>query len=94
MILYDFRCPAGHDAEHLVGRDDPPPACAACGAPMARRLTFGGGLLYFEEGRARTIENLGDQPVTIRSPAEHRRAMQAAGVTWATRGRGMKGQWV
>ena len=81
--------------------------CRACKSTMAPVIAFGQGLCYFEEGRARRIWNLenGDdrdakgnklpaKPVYVRSAEEHRRLMKQRGVDWATRGVGIKGQWI
>lgn len=97
MPLVDFRDVHGHEAEHYLRpaeRGAFTALCLTCGSTMAERLTFGGGLLWAEEGRPRVIENLGHDPVVVRSAREHERAMKTAGVTWSTKGRGAKGQWV
>ena len=54
----------------------------ACGASLAPALSVGRGLTWFEEGRARVIENLGG--VTITSHAQHQRIMRERGVDLAT----------
>lgn len=81
--------------------------CRTCGRSMAPVMAYGQGLCYFEEGRARRIWNLErsdekdakgnplpSQPVYVKSAAEHQRLMRQRGVTWATQGRGTKGQWI
>lgn len=96
MSLYDFSCDAGHTREVFFHRAEQartdPPTCA-CGAPMTKALSMGRGLTYFEEGRARVIENLFERPVTVRSHREHQALMRKAGVDWATAGTGRKGCW-
>jgi hypothetical protein len=42
------------------------------------RLVGGRGLLYFEEGRGRVMDALGDQPIT--SLSQHKRLMKQRGV--------------
>jgi hypothetical protein len=97
MPLYDYACPNGHIEEHYLRadeRDAVTPICPKDGHTMGPVASFGMGLVYFEEGRPRVIENLGHEPVVVRSAREHERAMKQAGVTWATAGRGRKGSWV
>ncbi|HYE93734.1 MAG TPA: zinc ribbon domain-containing protein [Terriglobales bacterium] len=96
MPLYDFRCPEGHTREAFFHRAEQARGVVLiceCGERMTKALSVGRGLTYFEEGRPRVIENLGDKPVVVRSHREHERLMREAGVTWATRGRGEKGCW-
>lgn len=98
MPLYDFICSEGHTRERFFHKaedaTDAAPVCAPpCGKPMVKALSMGRGLTYFEEGRARTLYNLGDQPITVRSHEEHKRAMRDAKVDWATAGIGRKGCW-
>lgn len=96
MPLFDFACPAGHIVErffHTAAQRDAEPVICACGERMERQLSVGRGLTYFEEGKPRTIWNLGHEPVVIRSHREHEAAMRKAGVTWATRGTGERGCW-
>jgi hypothetical protein len=54
----------------------------ACGHTMGPALSVGRGLTYFEEGRARTIANLGG--ATITSHRQHDRVMRERGVEMAT----------
>jgi hypothetical protein len=96
MPLFDFGCPNGHTREaffHRAEQAREEVLVCQCGAPMTKQLSMGRGLTWAEEGRPRVIHNLGHEPVVIRSHAEHQRAMKAAGVEWATRGRGEKGCW-
>jgi len=97
MPLYSLECTQGCTREEFCHvPEDKGCRTHVCehGEVMTYVLSVGAGLTYFEEGRARTIENLGHEPVVIRSHEEHKRAMKAAGVEWATRGRGEKGCWV
>ncbi len=53
-----------------------------CGGTFGPGLSTGRGLTYFEEGRARVIENLGG--ATITSHEQHKRVMRQRGVEMAT----------
>ena len=98
MPIQVFECLSGHTTDKWL------PAwaelgvrtmlCEECGHTMGPALSVGRGLTYFEEGRARTIWNLGPHPVTVRSHGEHRRLMREAGVEHAGRRYGEKGCWV
>lgn len=59
-----------------------PRLCPHCASTMGPALSVGRGLTYFEEGRARTIQNLGG--VTITSHEQHKRVMKERGVEMAT----------
>ena len=80
MPLYEFECPECLSrSEHwtsVSGRDSLKPACA-CGRPMTR-LPGGVGLLWFEEGRGRTLQAFGNKPIT--SHAQHERLKRLHGV--------------
>lgn len=85
MPLLNLVCLHGHEAEQYL------PTAAdlgaqtrlcACGESLAPALSVGRGLTWFEEGRARVIENLGG--VTITSHEQHKRVMKARGVEMAT----------
>lgn len=97
MPLYAFQCLNGHreDLYHARAGDlgCRTAICEACGSSMAVVLSVGRGLTWCSESRPCAIENLGHDPVVVRSPEEHRRRMREAGVEWATRGRGQPGQW-
>lgn len=60
---------------------------------MTQALSVGRGLTWFEEGRGRWIENLGDDPVYVTSHEQHKRLMKENAVEWATPSRGMPGSW-
>lgn len=79
-----------HLAEHAVTTA----VTCACGEAMTKAFSMGRGLTFFEEGRGQWIENLADKPVYVTSHEQHKKAMKAAGVEWATAGRGRKGSWV
>lgn len=97
MPLFDYRCTAGHVDErffHSAAQAECMMPCRVCAAPAEKLLSLGAGACYFEEGRGRWIENLQHEPVYITSPEQHKALMKKNGVTWATKGRGMPGQWV
>ena len=111
MPMYLFRDEAGHEREEYVSSADDKGCqtiiCRICKATMAPVVSFGQGLCYFEEGRARRIWNLESaderdakgnkvpaKPVFVRSAGEHRRLMKQRGVDFANRGVGYKGQWI
>jgi hypothetical protein len=99
MPLYQFVCPEDATAretfDHVAEDLGAATILCACGSTMARVLSVGRGLTYFEEGRARVIHNLGHEPVTITSHEQHRRLMRERGLEWAT-GRAVQGTggWV
>ena len=86
-MLYEYECLNGHRRERFEHHPDDKGCetiiCDECGHTMGPVPSYGRGLLYFEEGRARTIWNLGPEPVTIRSHKEHLEAMKKAGVAQA-----------
>ena len=101
MPLYAFRCAeCGTEADRYVplladlGAETRLCETLGCSSTMAPIISMGRGLTYFEEGRPRTLWNLGHEPVTVRSHEEHKAAMKAAGVDWTTAGRGRPGQWL
>jgi hypothetical protein len=81
MPLYEFVCPKGHYEERLLDiedRDRYRLACRTCGESPMKRLPGGHGMLYFEEGRARQQDSLGDKPIT--SYAQQKREMRQRGL--------------
>ncbi len=86
-MIFDFQCPKGHIEEHYLWPSENVPGvsfdCGACGEKATKIFSPGKGLLWFEEGRPRTICNLGPEPITITSHKQHREAMKKAGVTEA-----------
>lgn len=98
MPLYKMTCLNGHDAEQFVHAADDKGCrtaiCETCGETMGYTLSVGQGLLYFEQGRIRRIDNMGHEPVYVTSHEMHKREMKKHKVEWATLGRGCKGQWV
>jgi hypothetical protein len=94
--IYEFRCPAGHALDVFEHhRDDL--GCRTilcdCGSTMGPIMTFGRGLTYFSSKTPRVIWNLGPNPITITSDAQHRAEMKKAGVEWHPPRRGMPGCW-
>jgi hypothetical protein len=69
------------------------PTCHECDGILSFKASFGMGLTYFEEGRARLIHNLADEPVLVRSHWEHQQLMKKYGVAEAGTRRGMPGCW-
>lgn len=97
MPLYQVQCLNGHQDEQFCHVPDDKGCrtaiCCVCGETMSYVLSMGGGLVFFEEGRTRKIENMGHDPVYISSPAQHRAEMKKRHLELATR-RGMPGQWI
>ena len=88
MPLIALRCLNDHTAEqfvHVLEDLGCETRLCRCGSTMAPVLSVGRGLTYFEEGKPRTIWNLGHEPVVVRSHEEHRRLMRERGVEWATK---------
>ena len=98
MPTYTFRCEAGHEHDEFVVHPDNKGCqthlCRACKSTMAPVITYGQGMLYFEEGRSRMIWNLGHEPVHVTSAEQHKRLMRINKVDFANRGVGYPGQWV
>ena len=93
MLLFDFKCSDGHIGEHLVSKTELEVTCTTCGLKALRIFTpTRGRALWFEEGRARTIQNLthlgphnvSNRPPTITSRKAHEEAMNREGVHEAT----------
>jgi phage terminase large subunit GpA-like protein len=93
MPMLALACVNGHtDSQYLhapANRGCETRLCPTCGESFAPALSVGRGLTYFEEGRARVIENLGG--VTITSHAQHKRIMKERGVDLATSQTSRKG---
>lgn len=98
MPMFTYRCEEGHERDEFVVVSDDKGCkthlCKVCQSTMAPVITYGQGLCYFEEGRARTIWNLGPEPVQVKSAAEHKRLMRINKVDYANRGTGYPGQWL
>ena len=99
MPLFDFECYQGHRQERYISTHAEAAEtvfhCPECLAPARYAPACSGrGLLWMEEGRARTFYNLGDKPVTVTSRAAHKRAMKEAGVVEAGNRRGERGVWI
>ncbi len=78
-MIYAWECDCGFKADVWADMDmrDVVRPKHRCNRNM-HRLPGGIGLLYFEEGRARTHIALSDRPIT--SKKQHERLMRAAGV--------------
>lgn len=87
MPVYEFACINGHTEDRFEHHPDDlgceTHICRKCSHTMEPVPSYGRGLLYFEEGRGRWIENLGHEPVYITSKQQHREAMKKAGVAEA-----------
>lgn len=97
MPINEFRCINGHTRDvfvhHYKDKGSKTIICH-CGHTMGSVFSVGSGLTWASEKKPRTIYNLGEKPVTVRTHAEHREAMRRAGVSEAGAKRGMKGSWV
>lgn len=101
-MIYEYLCLNGHKKdkyEHsALDKGCDTMICQTCGHTMGPIPAFGKGIAFFEEGRPRTIYNLGDKPITITSYKQHKEAMKKAGVVEAgvnPRARiAEKGRWV
>lgn len=100
MPIYEFQCPeCGHQRESFYSQPVVlhSELCEACNALMGQVMPSSfGSALWAEEGRPRTIWNLGPEPITVRSAKEHKDAMRKAGVVPAGTNlkRGEKGRWI
>lgn len=85
MPLINLQCLNGHRSEQFLHSWDDLGCeyrvCEICLHSMAPIFSPGTTLTWFEEGRARVIENLGHEPVTITSHKQHHEAMKKAGVS-------------
>ena len=86
MPLYEFQCLNGHRRE-IFEFSAADKGCETviceCGHSMGPVFSPGKGIVFFEEGRPRVINNLGPEPVTITSFRQHKEAMKRAGVVEA-----------
>jgi len=98
MPIYEYRCINGHIKELFCHVSDEKYVqtltCEECANTMGPIISNTSALLWFEEGRPRTIYNLGHEPITIRSHKEHQEAMKKAGVTLAGNKMGERGCWI
>ena len=98
MPLFEMTCLNHHHTDQFVHVPEDYGTrtliCPVCLHTMTRTLSMGRGLCWFEEGRPRVIHNMGVEPVVVRSHEHHKRLMKERNLEWATRGRGMPGQWI
>ena len=97
MPCYDVQCLNGHVRmvyhRHWQDRGLEPHLCPECSNTQAFIIAPPGRYRYFSEKSPRMIENLGHEPVEVRSHAEHQRLMKDRGLGWITPKRGMPGSW-
>lgn len=97
MPLYDVACYNAHRRAVYYHRARDKGCsthiCPHCGATETFTLSVGRGLTYFSESTAQVIYNMGHEPVTITSPAQHRAEMKTRGLALAGQRRGEPGCW-
>ena len=99
MPLYGFRCEdcgASKDKyiHRAADRDSHEFHCEDCKGTMARTLSLGRGLTYFEEGRGRWLENIAPTPQYVTSHGQWRQLLKEHGREWVGAPYGEKGCWV
>ena len=98
MPLYAVQCESGHEQTIFEHHPDDfgtrTYLCDRCGGSMGPIISFGQGLTAIEEGRPFLAENLGPEPVLVRSHKELERRLKDAGLDFYGQRRGMKGWWV
>lgn len=98
MPMYEFQCINEHrDVVFVKNYRDchcETVLCSHCGETMGSVIGSSNRMLYFEEGRARVMNHLGPEPVTVRSHAELERKMKERGLDFAGNRRGTKGAWI
>lgn len=67
--------------------------CPKCAMVLTFMPSYGVSLRFFEESRPRVIWNMGPEPITITSPAQHEAEMKKYGVALAPARYGEKGAW-
>ena len=96
MPMFDTACMCGYIHEKYLSHEFKRQTlhfCPNCENTLTFMPSFGIGLTYFEEGKARTFWNMADEPVTVRSYKEHEIAMKKHGVALAPARRGEPGCW-
>lgn len=98
MPCYDVQCINGHRRmvyyHHHEDRRLQPEICPDCGHTQGYIISRPGSYRYFSEKSPRLLENLGHEPVEVKSHWEHQQEMKKRGLGWATPKRGMPGSWV
>jgi len=98
MPIYTRQCINGHQEDSIeiswTEKYTKTVFCKKCNNTMGHVFTLAKPSLFFEEGKARVIHNLGHDPVTITSSKQHEAAMKKAGVSMAVPKRGMPGCWI
>jgi len=99
MPMYTFKCVNDHQEDVFVStyldKECVTPVCKECSHSMGQIIALGTRFqpLFYSEKRPRVDWNLGPEPVTITSEAQHQRLMKERGLTLAGHRRGEKGCW-
>lgn len=97
MPLYETQCLNGHTRTVYYAQAQDKRCrthiCPECGHSETFVLSMGRGLTYFSSKTPQVIYNLGPEPVTITSPAQHERLMKERKLAWMPQKRGMPGAW-
>ena len=96
MPMFKTGCACGYRGErylhHEFNRQLSHP-CPECRHELVFLPSYGTALTWFEEGRARVIHNMGDEPVVITSHSQYEKEMKKRGLANAGSRRGMPGCW-
>lgn len=97
-MIYEYCCLNGHSDEFYIktykDKGCETYICKECGHSMGSIISKPKPMVFFEEGRGRWINNLGPEPVFVRSHAEHKALMKKRGVELAGAMPGQKGRWI
>ena len=98
MPLYTYRCMNEHEEDVYVrnyqDKDCETPICRQCGNTMESIIAPSNRMLYFEQGKPRVMNNLGPEPVIVRSHSELEKKMKERGLEFAGNRPGTKGAWI
>lgn len=95
MPIFNVGCECGYRGEKFLHNEFGRQQLhrCGCGKMLTFMLSAPNPLTYFEEGRARTIYNMGDEPVVITSPGQHERECKKRGIAPMPARRGEKNCW-
>lgn len=97
MPCYDVQCINGHKRMVYYPSADQrrciTEICPECNNSQSIVIAKPGSSRYFSEKSPRIIENMGHEPVEVRSHWEHQKLMKERGLGWITPKRGMPGSW-